>query len=562
MRAKLGMQGMDSGVVAQARALIGFSGARFAGVLALGAATSFAEGAGFLALAKLLGAFGMLDGGEVSLAPLGAALGFYIAFMAAVSLLVRWRILAANRLRTDFTDRLRLDAHRALMAADPGGRESENTAGIVQTLTADAMRCAAGVESLLGIVTQMIQVGILLAAAFLLSFETALLIAVAAAALYPFTRALDRRVRAAGVALGNALRALATSLSDDATGLRTIKMFGAESARAAAFARHARHVSTILVDHAASMGTARVAGIGLSAAAVGGLLVYAVLLRDVPLAQALVLAGVTARLVSATVRVRENWRTAIHNAPAYEALNDLAQTTPAAVYAPPIARTPRPLAAGIELSDLAFGHDQTSVFAGVAAEIPAGEITLLVGPSGAGKSTFADILAGLLAPASGVIAIDDVNLDAAGRSAWRQRVGYAMQDAFLFDDTIRANLALANGAADETALRRAIGLAAADFVWALPQGLETRVGERGMRLSAGERQRLCLAAVLLRQPDFLILDETFAPLDPATAAKVATGLRSLLPAVTILVIAHRKIPELAPFAVYRLADGRLSRVTA
>jgi ATP-binding cassette subfamily C protein len=552
---------MDSGVIAQARALIGFSVARVLGVLALGAATSIAEGAGFLALAKLLGAFGLLDGGEVSFAPLAAALCFYIVFMAAASLLVRWRVLAANRLRTDFTDRLRLEAHRALLAADPDGRPKENTARIVQTLTADAMRCAAGVDALLGVAAQAIQAGILLAVAFVLSFETTLLIAALAAVLVPLTRALDRRVRSAGAALGEAMRALATSLADDSAGLRTIKMFGAESARAAAFARHARHVSAILANHAASMGAARVAGIGLSAAAVGGLLVYAVLLRDVPLAQALVLAGVTARLVAATVRVRENWRTAIHNAPAYEALNDLARAAPTAAVAPSVARRPNPLANGIALNDLAFDHGQSTVFADVAAELPAGAITLLTGPSGAGKSTFADVLAGLCAPTRGTISIDGVTVGDECRPAWRRRVGYAMQDAFLFDDTIRANLMLADAHVDEAALRRAIGLAAADFVWTLPQGLETRVGERGARLSAGERQRLCLAAALLRRPDFLILDETFAPLDPATAAKVAAGLRSLLASTTILVIAHREIPDLAPRAAYRLAEGRLTRVS-
>ncbi len=552
---------MDSGVIAQARALFSFSGIRVAGVLALGTATSIAEGAGFLALAKLLGTFGLLDGGVVSLAPLGAALGFYIAFMAAVSLLVRWRILAATRLRADFTDRLRMTAHRTLLAADLDGQTKESAARIVQTLTTDAMRCAAGVESLLGVAAQAIQVAVLLAAAFLLSFETTLLIVVLTVVLSPLTRALDRHARAAGTALGDAVRTLASGLSDDFAGLRTIKMFSAESARGAVFTKHAHRVSAIMADHAASMGTARVAGIGLSAAAVGGLLVYAVLLRDVPLAQALVLAGVTARLVAAIVHVRESWRAAIHNAPAFEALSDLAHAAPMVICAPPLARTPRPLTAGIALRDLAFRRDQTTVFAGAAADIPAGEITLLIGPSGAGKSTFADILAGLLVPTGGAIAIDGVNLDAAGRFAWRHRVGYAMQDAFLFDDTIRANLALADANADESALRRALDLAAADFVWSLPQGLETRVGERGARLSAGERQRLCLAAVLLRQPDFLILDETFAPLDPATAGRVATGLRSLLPAVTILVIAHREIAELAPRAVYRLADGRLTRVS-
>jgi ATP-binding cassette subfamily C protein len=361
------------------------------------------------------------------------------------------------------------------------------------------------------------------------------------------------------VALGEAQQAIAASLTDDVAGLRTIKSFGAEGARAEKLEEQVRRLGEILASYAAAMGTARVLGLAFSAAACGALLLAAVAMRGVPLADALVLAGIAARLFAAMARARENWRTALHHAASYEALRHLSDEAPTAL-APTSSRIRAPLANGIELRGLEFAHPGSGkpVLANIDAVLPAGGVILLTGPSGEGKSTLADLLAGLSAPTQGEIWIDGKALGAEDRASWRARVGYAAQDAFLFDDTVRANLRLANSAASEAAMTCALDLAAADFVRALPQGLDTRVGQRGVRLSAGERQRISLAAALLREPDFLILDETFAPLDPATAARVVRGLRSLSPATTILVVAHRAIPELAPSVVVRLEGGMLS----
>jgi ATP-binding cassette subfamily C protein len=165
--------------------------------------------------------------------------------------------------------------------------------------------------------------------------------------------------------------------------------------------------------------------------------------------------------------------------------------------------------------------------------------TAVIGASGAGKSTLADVLMGLLTPDAGAVTIDQQPLTGARRHAWRQSVAYVPQEVFLFHDSIRGNLLWGGPEADETALRQALQRAAAEFVFALPQGLETLVGDGGVRLSGGERQRLALARALLRRPSLLILDEATSALDRENEARVRAAIEHLHGDLTLVLIGHR-----------------------
>ncbi len=188
-----------------------------------------------------------------------------------------------------------------------------------------------------------------------------------------------------------------------------------------------------------------------------------------------------------------------------------------------------------------YAEDQPLVLTNVSLTIRSGQSIGVVGPSGAGKSTLIDLIFGLLEPTAGRITVDGVDIRAA-RRAWQRRVGYVPQSAFLFADSIRRNVALGipTAAIDERRLREALELAQlGEFVAGLPAGVETVIGERGIRLSGGQRQRVAIARALYHDPDLLVLDEATAALDNKTEREVTTAIEHLRGRKTLIVVAHR-----------------------
>jgi ATP-binding cassette subfamily C protein len=214
----------------------------------------------------------------------------------------------------------------------------------------------------------------------------------------------------------------------------------------------------------------------------------------------------------------------------------------------------------VALRDVSFSFQEGGqpILNRVSLSLPAGKVSALIGPSGAGKSTIADILLGLLEPSEGQLVVDGVPVEGAGRRIWRQRVAYVPQEIFLLHDSIAANLRLAAPDASDVELWLALEAAQASaFVAELDAGLQTVVGERGIRLSGGERQRIALARALLRKPSLLILDEATSALDWQNQALIAKSIESLRGSMTILTIAHR--PSMIAFAdwVIAMEQGRV-----
>ena len=196
--------------------------------------------------------------------------------------------------------------------------------------------------------------------------------------------------------------------------------------------------------------------------------------------------------------------------------------------------------------------------AGVDLAIPAHRLVAVTGPSGAGKTTLLDLLLGLIEPDAGEIRVDGALLAGEVRRRWRGSVAYLPQDPHLFHETLRTNLLRARPGATEAELWRALRqAAAADFVTALPEGLETVVGDRGARLSGGERQRIMLARALLREPALLLLDEATSQLDADTERQILVTLRSLRSRTTVVAVTHRPSVLEAADQVVRLEAGRV-----
>lgn len=223
--------------------------------------------------------------------------------------------------------------------------------------------------------------------------------------------------------------------------------------------------------------------------------------------------------------------------------------------------TPLPLNSALTLDNVVFQYPSAEKpsLRGVSLAIPSGTSVGFIGGSGAGKSTLVDIILGLLSPDSGTVAVDGIDI-ADNLRGWQNQIGYVPQAIFLTDDSLRRNIAfgLANEQIDESAVTRALQSAQLDqFVKELPLGLDTIVGERGIRLSGGQRQRIGIARALYHDPAVLVLDEATSSLDTATEAGVMDAVRSLRGDKTLLIVAHRLSTVESCDQLYRLEQGKI-----
>lgn len=216
----------------------------------------------------------------------------------------------------------------------------------------------------------------------------------------------------------------------------------------------------------------------------------------------------------------------------------------------------------IRLANVTFSYPSAPAPAlkEIAMRIRKGECVGFVGPSGSGKSTLIDVVLGLLSPAAGVVEVDgnDIRRDI---RAWQDQVGYVPQSIYLTDDTLRRNVAfgLPESEIDDDAVRRAIRAAQLDdFAAGLPAGMQTVVGERGIRLSGGQRQRIGIARALYHNPAVLVLDEATSALDTATERGVMQAVAALRGSKTILIVAHRLSTVAQCDRLYRLDQGRIA----
>lgn len=197
----------------------------------------------------------------------------------------------------------------------------------------------------------------------------------------------------------------------------------------------------------------------------------------------------------------------------------------------------------IVVKELGFRYSETSkdVLEDADFEIPKGAYVGIIGPSGAGKTTFVDILLGLLPPTKGSIFVDGQDIQADIRG-WQENLAYVPQSIYLIDATIKENIALGETieSIDEAKVEKVLRMAElCDFVQELPDGINTMVGERGVKLSGGQRQRIGIARALYQEPEVLILDEATSALDNATEKSITDTILKLKGQMTIISIAHR-----------------------
>ncbi|MBX9875782.1 MAG: ATP-binding cassette domain-containing protein, partial [Beijerinckiaceae bacterium] len=251
----------------------------------------------------------------------------------------------------------------------------------------------------------------------------------------------------------------------------------------------------------------------------------------------LLLVGVFYRPLDKIANVIETYPKGIAGFQRYQ---ELLATEPDIADAPDAIEAP-PLRGDIRFEGVGFGYaSERPVLSGIALSVAAGETVAFVGPSGAGKTTLLSLLPRFYEVDAGAITVDGHDIRALTLASLRRQIGIVQQDVFLFAGTIRENIAYGRLDASEEEITQAARRARLETMIAdLPAGLDTVIGERGVKLSGGQKQRLAIARIFLKNPPILILDEATSALDTETEAAIQQSLTELSEGRTTLVIAHR-----------------------
>jgi ATP-binding cassette subfamily C protein len=565
---------------AYVRCLVGHAGARLWLSLTLLVLIGLLEGGGLLLLPSLLKLLGL---GEVSGAggigqaaasvlrsgripfTLAAVLALLVAVMTGQALLRVYLDVLNAQIETGFTCYLRERFYRAMVGADWLFFTRQRSSDIVQALTEELQRVGFGTQQLLALAGLAGMALVQVTLAFSLSPVLTALAIMCGAAVALALRPLGRQAHALGQISQEKRAEMAAAITEHLGGMKVAKSHGREAYHLERFCRVIRDIAAHWVRAMRVQARSRI-GLELGTVlALSAFLYCAVTFVGIRPAELVLLAFIFTRLIPRIAAVQSNWQRVLQALPSYEAAERLRRQLLAAQEpAWPSLTAPIVLQQEVRFENVAFRYTagrETAALRAVNLAIPARRVTAICGPSGAGKSTLADLLLGLLQPSAGRILVDGEPLAGLRLHAWRQSIGYVPQETFLFHDTVRANLLWARQEATEEELRAALRAAAAeDFVDRLPRGLDTVVGDRGVRLSGGERQRLALARAVLRRPTFLVLDEATSSLDTQNERLIQQALERLHGELTIVIIAHRISTVRMADQIVVLEDGQVVEI--
>ncbi len=528
------------------------------------------EGAGLLLLAPmlaLLGLSGTTPGKhDASLAvlsrfglstSLSGVLCLYVALIVMHAGASRGSQSCSSRLQRDFLDHMRRRLFNGIGAAEWRFLAGTHTAEFSHALITDIARINVATTALLQILASAAVAAAYAAAGMRLSPLLTLLALAAGGLLLRALRNQRRHAVRAGSELSKATQRVHGEIAEYLAGLKLAKSSNTEARLSEKFAADLRNSGEVTLEftrrQSSSRGLLRVGGaIALCVLAYAGS-VLAVL----PAATVLALIFILTRLFPLLAELQQSYESALHALPAYGAYRAMCARCAAAAE-PAAGEAVYALADAIRLQHVYYepAAGEPAILRDITLTIPHRSTMALIGASGAGKSTLADIVAGLLTPTSGRIVVD--GREVTDRRTWRESVGYVSQDVYLFNASLRENLLCAVHSASDAEIWEVLALAAAaDFVRALPKGLDTLLGERGVRLSGGERQRLAIARTLLRRPLLLVLDEATSALDRDNEQRIQDTLARLRGHLTVLLIAHRETSLAGVDRIARMVDGRI-----
>jgi ATP-binding cassette subfamily C protein len=455
---------------------------------------------------------------------------------------------------------LRLDLIRALLGSRWEYYLRQPTGALANSVATEAYRASTGYEHAANMLALVIQAAVYAIIALVVSWKATVVSLILGGFLLLALQKMVKTSRRAGKSQTSLMRELLAHLTDTLGSVKPLKAMARYDIADSLLRHQAAELNKAMEREVMSREALRALQEPMLAILAAAGLYAALVVWELPLSSVMVLIFLVVRVLGLLHKAQQRYHRMAAQESAYWALQDSINAALADAEPNGGARVPT-LQNAIVFDNVSFTYGSRSILNEVDLRIPVGSFTSLIGPSGSGKTTILDLLCALLAAQSGRILIDGVPLEELDRRSWRRLIGYVPQETLLMHDTVAANVTLGDPDLTPADAERALKQAGAwEFVEAMPEGMNTLVGERGGRLSGGQRQRIVIARALAHNPRLLILDEATSALDPEAEAAISHTLKALTPGITVIAVSHR--PALIDVAdqVYRLYEGRLSLV--
>ncbi|MCH1624876.1 ABC transporter ATP-binding protein [Ferdinandcohnia quinoae] len=477
---------------------------------------------------------------------LSLILGIYVGITIVQGYIQRKQVILNGEIQQKFVHHLREETYKLLLQSRWELFTTMRKSDIIKLMTTEIGRVKSGTSMFLQFLTSLIFSSIQLVIAFLLSAKMTVFVMIFGIILLFFSRKFIKKSYHYGNESMKLSRIYSAGITDHFNGIKDIKSNTLEQTHVSWFRALCDRIENNSIEYLKLKTKSQFIYKIVSAILISVFIFTSITIFQEQTTQLMLIIVIFSRLWPTFSSIQANLEKLGSVVPAFE---ELLKVQSQCMQAKEINENdykrinPFILKEGIECKNIYFKYRRNNkkfVLKDINMQIPSNQMTAIVGQSGAGKSTLVDLLMGLNQPESGSVRIDGKELTKDFLLSYRCSISYVPQDPFLFNASLRENLLLIEPNASEADIWEALEFSsAAEFVRELPSGLDTIIGDRGVRLSGGERQRIVLARAILRKPSILVLDEATSALDTENERKIKHALEKLKGTMTIIIIAHR-----------------------
>lgn len=472
-------------------------------------------------------------------------LAIYVLIVVGQNVLQRYITIRNTNIQHGFFRHIRIETYQALLHANWNFFVNNRKSDLINFLTAEIARSSAGTHSFLQFMTSLVFTVIQIGIAFWLSSSITMFVLLSGLVLIAFNRKFLKKSIELGQKNYTMGREYLAGITDQINGIKDIKSNSLEKSRMEWFKKITKGMQDEQIEYTKLKTISQMNYKVASAVLIAVFIFIALNMFHAQASQLMLIIVIFSRLWPRVAAIQGSLEQIATILPAFKAVKNFQEECKnSREFHLSKDNKPIHITQEIELKNVFFRYDikQSTTYAlnNINIVIPANKMTAFVGRSGAGKSTLIDMLMGLNQPERGRVLLDGLPLSQDNIPSFRKSISYVPQEPFLFNTSIKDNLKLVEPDATEEQMWDALEFSsAAEFVRMLPNGLDTVIGDRGIRLSGGERQRIVLARAILRKPSMLVLDEATSALDTENEAKIQQALEKLKGRMTIVVIAHR-----------------------